>query len=789
MQNLGEVPAPLKPDEIIARYGGPGGAIDQLFAAAKEPQFELERNVQIRRARYNWKMVDGEQFIAPDEVTDGNGQEIVDFVNADYGIDGTQTVGAQIAATFPVNVLWSDCGKFVAVMGQSAPRVKAIADDPSDSEQLGQSRDADAVLREGWMKLRVDQKWRTLAFHQFTTGPSYIHTPFVVDKAKYGQSVEPKISVDENGVPVQDGVVPYPNGDVELHTYTVLEVSHVYGGKEIEDLPWLLLEKMESKYRLLDVFEDKLDQYRESDPPDDEMGASSVAASEAREAVQNPSGIGRPKNSTDWRFRQLFCKPVHFQSIKEREARRLFQEQYPHGVYIAKVGSVTTLLDDRPMEDEWAICKTGRGEKIVEKPICSDVVPIQRAINDLANLALETVLRAIAKTVVDQMLFDRRSLSTNEALPAEVIFTTTGGMGDISKMIAQIPPAHVSDQLMPIVQWLRTTMQDIDGIRPELSGGGAPTQTYREAKQRKDQALAQLGPQAQEMQFAAERVGRNIVKQRARYGSGMIKSPRKTAFGQRTDVVDQAALAESGWHCEADDNFPVTAADTSDKLWGLLKEFPPEVQQALSLLDPINLERNLQLLQLPGYESTFEDQKRKTLADVGKLLKAQPIEGPPGPDGQPGPPQPSIPIDAYDDHQFVADFLRKLMVSKDGQDEANSNPQGFANVAAFQQAHFQAAQPPPPPPVNPVRAALNISAKMEDFPGLVGEVMQGAGLPTPPPGAEVATPPIPPTPPMPKDGLDAPQPVEGQPEQEGPLPPIPSGPPTGGPPPMPPIIN
>lgn len=777
MQKVADVPAPLKPEEIIVQYGQKGGPIDQLFAAAQEPQFQLERNVQIRDARYNWKMVGGSQFIVPGEVTDGSGQEIVDFVDAGFD-DGSQVGGAQVAATFPVNVLWSDCGKFVAVMGQSAPRVKAIADDATDNEQLDNARDADAVLREGWTKLRVDQKWRTLAFHQFVTGPIYIHTPFVTDKTKYGQSMEPKIDIDESGLPVQSGVIPYPNGDVEMHTYTVLEVAHKYGAKEIEDIPWLLLETMESKYSLLDAFPEQLDQYREADPPDDDMGAASVAASEAIEAVTNPSGIGRPKKSTDWRFRRLFSRPVQFQAIKEKEARQMFQQQYPNGVYIAKVGSVTCALDDRPLDDEWAICKTGRGEKIVEKPICSDVVPIQRAINDLANLGLETVLRAIAKTVVDQMLFDRKSLSTNEALPAEVIFTTTQGVGDISKMIAQLPTSKVSDQLMPLIMWLRTTMQDIDGIRPELSGGGAPTQTYREAKQRKDQALAQLSPQAQEMEYCAERIGRNIVRQRARYGSGAIKSPRKTSFGKRTDVVDQASIVETGWHCEADDKFPVTAADTADMLLAMLKD-NPEVAQLLGLLDPMNLERNLQALQLPDYESPFEDQKQKTLNDIDQLLQGQPIEGAPGPDGQPGPPQPSIPVDTYDNHQFVSDFLCKWMISKEGQGERNSTPQGFANVAAFQQAHFQAAQPPPPPQPPPVRPALNVSAKLEDMPPeFTAEMMKGAGLP-----GNIPAPP----PPPPADGLQPPQPVEGAPpEQDAP----PAGPPTGGPPDvMPPLIN
>ena len=59
----------------------------------------------------------------------------------------------------------------------------------------------------------------------------------------------------------------------------------------------------------------------------------------------------------------------------------------------------------------------------------------------------------------------------------------------MSKKIAQIPPARVSDQLAPLIIQLRTLWQDNTGIRPELTGGGATTNTYREAKQRKDQDI------------------------------------------------------------------------------------------------------------------------------------------------------------------------------------------------------------------------------------------------------------------------------------------------------------
>jgi hypothetical protein len=303
--------------------------------------------------------------------------------------------------------------------------------------------------------------------------------------------------------------------------------------------------------------------------------------------------------------------------------------------------------------------------------------------------------------------------------------------------------------------------QDITGIRPELSGGGAPTQTYREAKMRKDQALSQLGPQAAEMLAGAKDLGRNLVVQRARYGSGTIKSSRKTSFGLQTDAVELAMLAEDGWHCDTDGQWPMNAADTFDKLYGLLKEFNPEIASILGVLDPMNLERNLEVLQLPGYQSTFEDQKRKTLDDVKQLLTTGPIEGMPGAPGQP-----SIPPDAYDDHQFVADFLRKWLVSQEGQREKTKNPAGFENVVLFQQAHQQMV-PPAQAPEPAVKMSASLSVTPQDIgPAATEQVLQGAGLQIQPGAVQ---PQLPPAPEPPAEDLSAPPAPE---EQESALPPL-----------------
>jgi hypothetical protein len=362
-------------------------------------------------------------------------------------------------------------------------------------------------------------------------------------------------------------------------------------------------------------------------------------------------------------------------------------------------------------------------------------------------------------------------MATKEAVPAELILTAMPVDGDLAKKVYQIPPARLGDQVIPLLTQFRTASQDISGIRPELTGGGPPTATFREAKQRKDQALMQLAPQAQEMQYAAADIAEILVKLRAKFGSGTVKSPRKGSFGVEVDTVDMAELSETGWHAESDDNFPMNAADRYDKMWALLKEFPPDVQQSLSIMDPINLEETLEILQIPGYESVIADHKRKTLADIAQLLAGQPMDGPPGPDGQPGPKQPSIAIDAFDNHQFVAQFLQVWLVSATGQREKNARPQGFENVQLFWQAHQQAAQPPAPPAPPPVRAALNVSAKLEDMPpAFTQEILGGANLPANPQSAPVP----PPVQPPPTDGVSAPGPVSGgEDTQSSPIPPLP----------------
>jgi hypothetical protein len=782
MENLGPATDAMSNKEIIARYDD---ALKAVIKASTDPQHDADRQIQITQAKLRWEMYLGQHFCIPTDVIGPYGQEVAQYAPFDYTSQQQDGGGAQVKLCPPVNVAGGDAYKYMAVMGANAPRVKGVADDPQDPESMHAGHVADINIRDLWVKQKIDRKWRYLAFHQYVTGPAFIRTFWNTDARKYGQSIEPVIEItDDNGVPMptKTGDRAYDNGDAEIAIYSIIDCDVPFMCSELDRCSRFRFENMVSKWSLLSRFKGDdetagpLEQYRDGDVPDSEFTAADSTANEARGATHNPSAMGTIKKVNHWRLHEYWIEPDQYEAAP-KEARAVFQKQFPDGLYICKVGDITVEIDNRKVTDEWVVCRVGRADNIMERPILADAVPLVRAIDDCFGLAIETILREITQTFVDSTLVDRFAMNTKEAVPQEMVLVQMPPDGDLPKHFFPMQGNKLNDQVRPFLEYIRVLIQDITGIRPELSGGGPPTQTFREAKQRKDQALQQLAPQAQQMQDAAASVAENLVKLRAKYGSGTVKAQNPSAYGSKTDVADIAELRCDGWHAEADDNFPMTLADRRDAVWSMLKEFPPEVQQALSILDPMNISIICELLQIAGFESAVQEQKEKTLNCVKMILEGQQLQP-----------------DVYDNYALADGLLQKWLVGN--QQEKNKNPMGFQAVEAYQQAMHQLAMPPAPPPQPPIKGTIAISAKAEDFPNSLPGLLAAAGVP--PQDMPPANAPVPPPaqPPAPGD-MSSPAPMPVAPTNGAPLPdagpaiPLPplTPPPHGAPPgPTHPII-
>ena len=777
---IGPAPEALTNTEIIQQFSS---EMKKMTADAIDSNYNQNRIILINSARLNVSFIQGRHFLVPGSVDTPFGS-IMDWQSFDpfSGSGSSQQGGPQISVAPPVGVIAGLCYKYQAVLGANSPKVKGVADDIHDQDSVHAATCADVSIRDSWTKQRIDHLWKIVAFHQFATGPAFVRTDWNTDGSKYGTSTEPKIEIVDgpDGVPMPQvtGEETYENGDAEASVHSILEVSVPY---EAAKLPcgWLRHERMASKWWLLKRYAGKdgkpgpLDQYRDGDPPDDDLSASSTTAAEAREAAVSPSGIGRAQRPNHWRLHEYWIEPFYYEAISTGSTRQIFKDHFPDGLYIAKVGDITVDIDNRKQVDNWAVCRVNRGENIMERPIQSDAMPLQRSLDDLFGMAIETVLRQITRTIIDSQLIDREAMNTNEAVPGEFIQTALPVDGDLNKRIKELQGPRLSDQVLPMFDRAKELMEDITGINPRISGGGPPTSTYRESKMLRDAALAQLAPQAQAMRDCAERTAENLVKLRAKYGSGTVKAQRKSAYGIQTDVIDVASLSADNWHAESDDNFPMTLSDKRDAVYSMMKEFPPEVQQALSIFDPTNIEETVELLQVPGFNSTMKQQFEKVLADIEQLLQGQPIAGPVMADGKPDDLKPSIPLEPYVDHKIAALVLGSWLV--ENQKVKQTKPMGFANVLAKFIDEHAAAFPPPPPPPPAIKGSLAVSAKLEDYPNLTDEVLKGAGLSGLPP--QTAAPAGPPPPP---GGLPGPSPI-GKPLMSSPIAPLNAPPPMQGP--------
>lgn len=775
---IGPAPEAMTNEDIIRQFKEP---LRKLVTSAIDTYYDHQRIVLINQARLNVEFAKGKHMLVPGSVDTPFGS-MIDWQAFDpfSGSGSSQQGGPQISVAPPIGIIAGLMFKFCAVMGANAPKVKAVADDIHNSDSVHAATCADVSIREWWEKQHIDHLWKTVAFHQFCTGPVFLRTIWNTDGSKYGTSSEPKIDIVEGPgglpMPMVTGTIPYENGDAEVRIYSILEVAVPYEAKKLP-CEWLRCEVMASKFWLLKKYagtEEEpgpLDQYRDGDPPDEQLNASSTTAAEAREAIVSPTGVGRTQRPNYWRYHEYWIEPFYFEAIGSKQVRGIMREHFPDGIYIAMVGDIICELDNRKMTDEWAVCRINRAENIMERPIASDIMPLQRSIDDLGGMAIETVLRAITRTIVDSQLIDREAINTNEAVPGEFIQTALPVDGDLSKRIFQIPPARLSDQVIPLFDKFKELMEEISGVNPRIAGGGPPTQTYRESKMLRDAALAQLAPQAQAMRDACERLAENGTRLRAKYGSGTVKAKRKSAYGIQTDVIDIANLAVDNWHAESDDNFPMTLSDKRDAVFSLMKEFPPEVQQALGVFDPTNIEETVELLQVPGYNSSVKEQFEKCLNDIEQLLKEQPIPGPVQPDGKPDELEPSQPVDPYDNVQLCALVYGKWLIGN--QKVKDEKPAGFANVVAKFLKYQAAAMPPVPPPPPPVKGSVAVAVKGEDFPGIANQLLESAGFQI----SQPAQAPVAPTPASPSGGIGAQAPAGGgSPLPSSPLPPLPGGP-------------
>lgn len=748
-------PASISDQDVLTKFSQ---QLRTLITESIDLELEPERYYQVSKALRNDLYWQGKQYLALGFQPGDNSGTVTWYNTADFA--GQSSISSSSASfRYVFNIVRGDGMKFTAVLGQRAPHVEGVADDTEAQTGDEKQRQANALFRYLKDRWQTDHLQKDVARHIWRTGPVFIYTAYVADGAKYGYSSVPKVEIqhmpiapagypcDECGdvsedststcpscgghinpynfkpaatvpVPVTVGQTEYPNGAVEIQLATILEVTWTASAKSIAECNQLCYEYDEFKGKLLSLYavnsptdSNRAERNRkliESEGEGIDLSAGKQMASDARAILLSQTNVRNPNRNLR-RYSRYWIRPQYFELLKMSDAeRQVFREKYPKGAKLTFISGHLIDITAECMDDVWAVIKTGTDEKILADPICNDIIPIQDIVNHHGNLCEETVLRAIPKVGLDPRVWDREALADNDPMPMEAIFARGGADGgDLKNSMTVFPKAEVSPDLVQLWDRYREMSRELDGMLPAIFGGGETAQTWREAAQRKNQALMQLGNAYDEMKAGWEKVFENGARQTARYSQAQINLPSDSIEGGM-ETVDFNDILQGGWHAEADEDVPMTHAEEVDRIMGLVTE-APMIAEKQEILSDNNAQRMSQLFTLRGFHSRKVQELEKFREVLPELLASGPIPAPPPlppqldangvplPPGPPPQPQPTVPIDTFaDDPLFMAQAVRDWLNSREGRKQAKTNPNGVANVRAYGMAYFASAPAAPP---------------------------------------------------------------------------------------------
>lgn len=748
-------------DDPFKRYG------DAMKDFAQEAIFsvvDFSRQIQLLMALRNELMWRGKQYLKFSGSNDV-GMSVVPVTTIPGGTTGPnepQTL------SYVMNVLRGDGQKFIAVVGGRVPHVTVTARDASDPESIKAARDQRAVAE------YLDEIWDTDNAHKdlsrtiFRTGPQFGHVCMVNDP-KYGmvtvdetelvdhqdpnilqcgdcgytgpieaaniahrcpQCGSPHTSVQPGSVYQKLNVISsnqVPRGMPELHAYTIFEVTTPFNRKNLKECEYLDCCKLESVGKLRNLYGDLVANIRDDNPGGD-VNASQETAGRAYDLIA-AQGAAVTDRKDMWWWRRTWITPDMYPLCKNEDLKRAFYEHAPDGLQMVYCNSEYVTSVPEKLTDAWVACKTGTGELLLDDPLCNDLIPFQHITNDFFNLAVETMMRAIPKTVVDPRLLDRASLQDNPVNVAEILFGKVGLSGNIRDMVAQLPVASFSEQLIPLQQTLTSLRREIGGVQEAVYGGGEPAPTWRQDQQRKNQALAQFYIAWDEMRSYRENAITLALKLLEKFGMGSLEIPSSNPFRFKSHTVELEKINPALVKIETDESMPQNRQESFDEYKEQMA-LPPQVQAALGVFDSINVPRVVEMGGVEGITSTLSQFAEKVLRTIGILLQQQPM---PGPDGQPGP---SVQPDQFDfkNATFAVDIVRAYVNSPEAAEEETENPEGVQNVRLFGVALDKLATPPPPPPPPPNKSlSVSVTPAKDLPPNQAAALFADFGVQLPPP--------------------------------------------------------
>lgn len=325
-----------------------------------------------------------------------------------------------------------------------------------------------------------------------------------------------------------------------------------------------------------------------------------------------------------------FMRPSFFYANEVRpEVRDQLCEMFPDGCLVVTVGSELMFARNCNMNDHIVIGHPFPEPGQNRRALLTNVLPIQKRLNDWMDLMGDFFVRTVPKRYYDQTAFDIELIQSQDNVPGGAIpFIARAGMGPNNLMMTD-PIVQNQSAMAEFIKWFESTLNDdISGALQSIYGGATDVNTVGNAEIQRDQALGRINSAWLAIQEMFAEAHRQAVKCAAQCRTRDLDES-VPGVGR---IQIEIAKMKANVLCfpEYDPSFPESSAQKMkryDDLW-IAAEKNPNGQAAKLLSSPKNLKVAKDVLRFHELDIPGSDSYEKQQGEFEILIKTGPVPNP-----------------------------------------------------------------------------------------------------------------------------------------------------------------
>jgi hypothetical protein len=481
-------------------------------------------------------------------------------------------------------------------------------------------------------------------------------------------------------VPKIVGLTEDPKTQVKIRIFGLANVKVYPYVKELCDSPYLIYE-----------FEEHISTAR-ARYPDRQIMESTDPSGVEREA-RDPASFGNIATSRVT-TKCVWLRPSAYHFLVDKDTIQELKRKYPRGVHAEIINDQVCMMEEQAIEDCWVIATDPTASHIHPEPKGKVLFDPNEIMNEIVNLALETMEQGIPQTFADAQGLDFDRYREEELTPGMLIPVTRPPNGSIGDLFYTTRTASMSQEIDKFETKIEQKAQLVAGAFPSIYGGTLQggSKTFAEYAASRQQALQRLGLTWRMLaNFWANVIALAVpmyVKS-LQEDETFALSPEKGNFTAVT-IYKDAVNGRIGRVEPTNSNaMPLSWGQKRDTILDLFKLNIPEIN--MTLLSPENSYLLTQLSGIPELKIPGEDSRWKQFNEIQQLIMTA------GEDPQAIPPGSTVPVSEFDEHAVEIPILRAFINSKAGQDLKLDNTPAYVNILSHLRSHMNFTQQQPMP--------------------------------------------------------------------------------------------